>query len=247
LASAGQKEPTAPAQTATGYSILAMASLFCSVWVLLGFIPGIICGHLARAKMRESPLLKGKGMAAAGLAISYAMLGLVLAVFGLFFLMRQIYRPIVVARESPAELAALQPRIVDEVRPGPAAAGGNESEHNLLNRGNSLSGTLTTNHWRSSFPGDGFSYDMKVLPDAAMSVNCRYYGGERGLRFFDIIVDNQIVGTQELDQNRPGHFFDVEYKIPAGVTKDKNKVTVEFQAREGMTAGGIFAVETLRR
>ena len=49
---------------------------------LLGFIPGIMCGHLARAKMRSNPLLKGKEMATAGLAISYAMLGLVLAVFG---------------------------------------------------------------------------------------------------------------------------------------------------------------------
>jgi len=224
-----------------------MVSLFCSVWVLLGFIPGIICGHLARAKMRENQQLKGSGMATAGLAISYAMLGLVAAVFGLFLLMGRIYRPIIMARESEAELAALKPRIVDEVKPGPAAAGGNESEHNLLNRGNSLSGTLTGHRWRTSSTGDGFSYDMKVLPDAAMSVNCRYYGSERGLRFFDIIVDNQIIGTQELNQNMPGHYFDVEYKIPGNVTKGKSKVTVEFQARAGMTAGGIFAVETLKR
>jgi hypothetical protein len=247
LASAGQPAKAAPAAPATGYSILAIVSFFCSVWVFLGFIPGLICGHLARAKMRENPRLKGKELATAGLAVSYTVLGLFLAVCGLFLVMRQINRPIVVARESAAELAALKPRIVDEVRPGPAALGGNESEHNLRNRGNSLSSTRATRYWRTSLAGDAFSYDMKVNPDAAMSVNCRYWGGETGLRLFDIIVDNQIIGTQELDQDMPGHYFDVEYKIPAGVTRGKSKVTVEFQARVGMTAGAIFAVETLKR
>jgi len=247
LASSGQPVEAPPAPPPTGYSILAMASLFCSVWMFLGFIPGMICGHLARVKMRENPLLKGAGLATAGLAISYATLLLLLAICALFLLMRQLDSPTVVSRESAAALAALQPRIVDEVKPGPAASGGNENGHNLLNRVGSLTGTQTTNYWRTSFAGGAFSYDLKVIPDAKMSVNCRYYGGSFGLRLFDIIVDDQIVGTQELNQNMPGHYFDVEYKIPAGVTKGKSKVTVEFQAREGMSAGGIFAVQTLRR
>jgi hypothetical protein len=248
LASAGQPVEAPPAPPATGYSILAMASLFCSVWVFLGFIPGIICGHLARAKMRENPLLKGAGLATAGLAISYAMLLLLLTIWALFLLMAQLDSPTVVSRESTAALEALLlPRIVDEVKPGPASSGGNESGHNLLNRGGSLTGTQTNNYWRTSFAGGAFSYDLKVLPDAKMSVNCRYYSGAFGLRLFDIIVDDQIVGTQELTQSIPAHYFDVEYKIPASVTKGKSKVTVEFQAREGMSAGGIFAVQTLRR
>ncbi len=103
---------------ATGYSMLAMASLFCSAWVVLGFIPGILCGHLARAKLRSNPLLKGKETATAGLAISYAVLGLVLAVFGTLILVQLHDKPIYVVRESPADLKELQGRIVDEVKPG---------------------------------------------------------------------------------------------------------------------------------
>jgi hypothetical protein len=224
-----------------------MASFFCSLWALPGFIPGILCGHLARAKMRENPLLKGKGMATAGLAVSYTTLGLISAAFGTFLLMEAHYEPVVTVREAAPELAALKARMVDEVKPGPASAGGNESEHNLQARGTSRSQNLAANYWRSAVGGGGFNYEMKVKPDAAMSVNCRYYGGELGGCLFDIVVDDQIVGTQELNMNLPEHYFDVEYKVPARVTKGKSKVTVEFHAHEGMVAGRLFAVETLTR
>jgi hypothetical protein len=224
-----------------------MASLFCSVWVVLGFIPGIICGHLARAKMRRNPRLKGKEMARAGLAIGYTVLGLVLAVLGTFLLIQLHYKPVYVVRESPAELQELQGRIVDEVKPGPASAGGNENEHRLLARGASRSGTFFSKYMREAEGGGGFSYEMRVRPEAAMSVNCRYWGGEREGHLFDVIVENEIIGTQELNGNRPGHYFDAEYIVPTRLTSGKSKVTVEFRAREGMKAGGIFAVETLRR
>ena len=250
LASAGQavETPTAPAaKPAAGYSILAISSFLCSLWMLLGFIPGIICGYLARAKMRKNPLLKGKELAAAGLAISYAQLGLNLAVLGTFLLLIEHYKPVVSVRETAPVLTAFRARVVDEVKPGPAAAGGNESGHHLLAWGTSRSQNLTTNYWRSAILGGGFNYEMMVKPDVPMSVNCRYYGSDQAEAHFDIIVDDQIVGTQELYMNNPGHFFDVEYKIPAGVTKGKNKVTVEFQAREGRTAGPLYAVETVTR
>lgn len=54
---------------------LAKASLGLSIASLgigpLGFIPGIICGHLARKQIRTDPRLTGNGLAAAGLWIGY--------------------------------------------------------------------------------------------------------------------------------------------------------------------------------
>lgn len=253
VASAGKQAEAAailgtPKKSATGWSILAMASLFCSVWAVLGFIPGIVCGHLAKAKLRANPLMKGREMATAGLAISYSMLALVLALGGIFFLMERQSEPVMVIRESPEALTALKPRIVDEVKIGPTTADGNETEHNLLARGNLMTGTFANKWWRSGISGGGFSYDMKVMPDVAMSVNCRYWGSEPGKgRLFDIIVDDQIVGTQALEWNVPGHYFDMEYKIPARVTRGKSKVTVEFHPHEQQAAGGLFGVQILKR
>lgn len=69
-----------PQPTATGFtgagpkrtSGLAIASLVCSILSCVGgFIPGIICGHLARSRMRKDPSLGGAGLATAGLWVGY--------------------------------------------------------------------------------------------------------------------------------------------------------------------------------
>ena len=67
------------------FSALAVASLICSVFVPLGSIPGMICGHLARARMRRNIFLEGEKMANAGLLISYCVLMATLAVSGSSF------------------------------------------------------------------------------------------------------------------------------------------------------------------
>jgi hypothetical protein len=53
---------------------LAIASLICSLSSLItciGWLPGIICGHLAKSRLRRNPALKGNGLATAGLVIGY--------------------------------------------------------------------------------------------------------------------------------------------------------------------------------
>ena len=73
---------TSQQQTPGRFSGLAVASLICSVFVPLGSIPGIICGHLAKARMRRNIFLAGEKMANAGLLISYCVLMATLAVAG---------------------------------------------------------------------------------------------------------------------------------------------------------------------
>jgi len=85
--------PMAAAAPAPGQvsktSGLAIASLVLSLLTLLigpfGFIPGIICGHIARAKIANSPNLKGSGLAKAGLIVGYIFLGLGILGLAFFF------------------------------------------------------------------------------------------------------------------------------------------------------------------
>jgi hypothetical protein len=84
--SAATAPPTAPGVVASavtpgvpvttpGTSGLAIGSLVCGVSSLLvgiTFIPAIVLGHLALGKIRETPGLKGRGMAITGLVIGYA-------------------------------------------------------------------------------------------------------------------------------------------------------------------------------
>jgi len=201
-------------------------------------------------------------MATAGLVISYAVLGLALVCGSAFAMARQHFKPIVTARlsqELPPDLAS---RVVDEVTAGQSAS---EGAHDLLIRGqmnvmpftpktqpgegeaaNSAPETNSLTQ-RTAMQGGSFGYRMKVLPDQPMSLNCLYWGGERAQRTLDIVVNDQIIATQELITNAPGHFLDVEYKIPRSLTAGQNQVLVEFQAHPDLTSGKIFFCQTLKR
>jgi hypothetical protein len=80
------KLPLRPPSQATAAPVapktsgLAIASLICSIGsfciIPFGFIPGIICGHMAMKRLAQTPSLRGAGLAKAGLIIGYV--GLVL-------------------------------------------------------------------------------------------------------------------------------------------------------------------------
>ena len=196
---------------------------------------------MAKARMRRNIFLVGEKMANAGLLISYCVLLATLALAGTFLLEHRYFSPVKVLRESPGAVAAVQSRVVDEV-----IMGENEDEHDVDGQ---MHYTSSSNGKPSHTAnrGGSFSYLMKVLPNQAMTLNCRYWGGEKKGHEFDVAVDNQIIATQSLTALAPGHFVDMEYKIPASLTVGKTVVKVEFQAHAGMTAGGLYGCQMLKR
>jgi hypothetical protein len=74
---------------------------------------------------------------------------------------------------------------------------------------------------------------------------CTYWGSDVR-KTFDILVDGQKIATQTLSGSKPGAFFDVDYKIPAELTRGKDKVTVKFQAEPGGVAGGVCGCVMLK-
>src|SRR5882762_1564804 len=76
---------TAPA--AIWSLVLAILSFFCG-WLITA-IPAVICGHVARSKLRKSGgALGGKGIATAGLILGY--IALVLGIMGIQLLVSMI-------------------------------------------------------------------------------------------------------------------------------------------------------------
>src|SRR5947209_5936779 len=73
-----QPSPPAAQPQRQRTSGLAIASLVCSIGSFIcipfGFIPGIICGHMARKDMARSPSVGGRGLASAGVIIGYISL-----------------------------------------------------------------------------------------------------------------------------------------------------------------------------
>ena len=112
----------------------------------------------------------------------------------------------------------------------------NKSSHKMQGNGHTTAGSFRGGQFRRAAGGGGFAYEMKALPDEPLILSCTYWGSERGITF-DILVDGVKVASQDLDRNRPEEFFEVTYPIPPALTRGKDHVRVQFQARpDGVTA-----------
>lgn len=136
----------------------------------------------------------------------------------------------------------LEALTIDFVQPGDTKL---ESEHNLQGTLQDT-GENAGRKWRHAREGGWVSFDLKVPPDAPVSLVCSYWGSETGPRTFDILVDGIKIATQSLQNDKPGEFFDVTYAIPANVTRGKNKITIRFAGQPGNMAGGFYGVRIIR-
>ncbi|MEW6127839.1 MAG: beta-L-arabinofuranosidase domain-containing protein [Acidobacteriota bacterium] len=150
---------------------------------------------------------------------------------------RQVRLAALAAREK-----AISERTVDGVRIGEA---GDEKAHNFKGE-KTDSGYLEDRRWRDSRDG-WFSYELQVTQGERLTLLCTYWGSESRKRVFDIFVDGEKIATQNLFDNKPGEFFDVEYPLSATILRGKERVTIKFQAHPGSMAGGVFGLRIVRQ
>ncbi|MBP8130799.1 MAG: glycoside hydrolase family 127 protein [Candidatus Hydrogenedentes bacterium] len=149
------------------------------------------------------------------------------------------HRQLSAEREARRVLAA---RTVDRVAPNDAEL---ERAHNLQGE-KTGSGPHMGRNWRHATDGGWFSWDLRVLPDAPMTLHCVYWGDDAPPRSFQVQVDGTPVADVSLNHNAPGKFLDAEYPLPEALTQGKNKITVRFQAGPGNFAGGVFECAILK-
>ncbi len=96
--------------------------------------------------------------------------------------------------------------------------------------------------------GSWFSYEVPVDPVRPMTLILTYYSGDRRgtPADFIILIDGQMVAEQEQHLTDPPRFLDVEYPIPEELIRDKDKVTVRFQAKEGSQIATVFGIRMIR-
>lgn len=111
------------------------------------------------------------------------------------------------------------------------------NEHNYTSNGET--GTHKEHPWADGYGQTGLSFDIKCSPTNENFLLLSYWGGEWDLRSYDILVERQVIGHQELQNNKPGEFFDVLHSIPLELTKDKSKVRVHFKG-SNTKVGGIY-------
>jgi len=223
----------------------ALLSLVCALGLGAGSLPGIILGHVARAQLRRRPSLRGRRLALAGLTLSYTFL----LVTGAFFLLGVVVlnpksgRQLTAQQEAAGMTNAAASQLVDEVKIGDNFS---EAAHGLTSQYSGKSVYLDR-PVRDAINGGFISYVMKVDPVRPTTLRCTYWGNDNHRRRFDILINDQVIATQQLEFNDPGRFFSVDYDLPPKLTGGKTEVTVVFQAYPKNTAGGIYGCRMLRR
>jgi hypothetical protein len=95
-----------------------------------------------------------------------------------------------------------------------------------------------------------FSYEVPVDPAKAMALVVSFNTEERAKRSFEILLDGQRIGEGVIERyppgSPPGRFYDVDYKIPAALVKDKQKMTIRFQSTGGNETATVFGIRIIR-
>lgn len=171
-----------------------------------------------------------------------------------FYLLRDRRTAVYFKRHTPAQweaaqasfaeerrrLAELEARSLDSIRLGDGA---DEAAHALKSE-ISYPVSYRNRTGRDARTGGYFSFDMKAA-DEPLTLQATYWGGERE-RTFDILVDDEIIGSEQLEGKHPGEFFTVDYPVPPALTRGKKSVRIQFSPREGRSAGPAFGVRLYR-
>lgn len=136
----------------------------------------------------------------------------------------------------------LEEMTVDFIQPGEMQ---HEHDHNFQGE-RTRAGEFKNKKNRQSRDG-WFSFDMKVLKGQPMGLVVDYWGGFPGSRTFDILIDGELLATENISDRNNSRFMDVSYEIPEEMTYNKQKITVKFQAHEGHITGPVFGVRMVKR
>jgi hypothetical protein len=120
-----------------------------------------------------------------------------------------------------------------------------ERDHNFTGE-KTDAGENHTRKYRTAHGGGWYSFTLKVLPGVAHTLIGTYWGMDNRGRTFDIFVDGEKIATEDLNRYKDSRFYDISYNIPAHLTKDKQTVTIKFQAQPRNEAGPLYGVRLVK-
>jgi hypothetical protein len=143
------------------------------------------------------------------------------------------------ARAVELRRQVIERRTVDAVIVNEPAS---ERDHAFEGDG-ATEGSVQGRRWRAAGRGGWFSYQLKATDKPLMLV-CTYIGAAPAQPMFDILVDGEKIASVLL-RDRPEATWDAEYLIPEKLTRNKERLTVRFQAQRGSSTGAILDVRTV--
>ena len=152
------------------------------------------------------------------------------------------------AHASEVRAAEAKQRRLEEATLGFAQPGQMQAERDANYQGEHVSPAWAGGRYGRRGAG-WFSMDLAVDPARPVTLVVTYAGDERATRTFDILVDGSTVASQAVERRSPEKnigFFDIDYRLPADLTRGKQKITVRFQATGGNELAAVYGIRTVR-
>lgn len=148
-----------------------------------------------------------------------------------------------VYEKQKKEQQDIEDRTMDNFRVGEMQP---ERDHHLIASDRSYVSDAMGVNGREARAGHFFSFEMKLLPSEKHSTTLllTFIGDDKD-RKFDILVDGQILITEELQGGVIGKFYNKLYPLPKEWINGKDKITVKIDAKYTKTAGRIFGARTM--
>ncbi len=129
---------------------------------------------------------------------------------------------------------------IDRVAPGEQQP---EADHFIQSERSQI-GVHQDRHWRDA---EGwFSYNLLDREKQARRLRITYFGGDTD-RQFKILVNDEVIATEEFLDLEGNRFIEKDYIIPTGLVKKSNgQLVVKFEAAPNSRTAGIYDVLLLK-
>ena len=145
-------------------------------------------------------------------------------------------------KSKEEEKKKMEEMTIDFFQPGEMQP---ERNHNFKSEKGTVE-VLKNRKGRSVERGGNMSFDMKLMKGNRVALVVEYWGGYTGSKTFDILVDGDLLATENISNKKPGEFIDIIYELPDEIAMIKGRVTITFKPHDGHRAGPVFGVRTIK-
>ncbi|MCM3781768.1 glycoside hydrolase family 127 protein [Neobacillus mesonae] len=146
-------------------------------------------------------------------------------------------------RESAAYQAMLEERTIDFMQPAEMQP---ERDHEFEGEHVNL-GKIYNRKYRDTWPSGWFSFSMKVLSDAPVSLAITYLKTSDSKIRFQLEADGTNLDQRTLESEELNQLETFIYELPEKVTVGKDKIRIKFTSEHGYKVAPVAAVRTVKR
>jgi hypothetical protein len=92
-----------------------------------------------------------------------------------------------------------------------------------------------------------FSYELPLNGQTIVTLVATYNSEQPHPRSFDVIVNGHRLASESQPQSSVSKFYDEEYVLPADVLRHKEKLTVRFEATNGLEVTPVYGIRLITR